>query len=188
MKVREIMSEPVLTCRSTDSLAQAAQLMWEHDCGAVPVLDGDDRLVGMITDRDICMACYTQGKPLWEMLVVLAMAKKVVSCRADDGIGVVEQLMREHQIRRLPVVDEDGELVGLLSLSDLARSAGTTGREYGLAGIVTHTLATICRPNNVEVHTSRMGDGRLSTSAPSNLAERFGMTAPNPFVVHRAEH
>ncbi len=77
MNVSDLMTTAVKSCVIGDSLQRAAQLMWENDCGVVPVLDGEGRVVGMITDRDICMAAYTHGQALWQLPVSGAMAKQV---------------------------------------------------------------------------------------------------------------
>jgi len=77
MRVEQLMNQPVHTCRRTDSLNRAAQLMWDNDCGVLPVVDDRGLLAGVITDRDICMASYTQGRSLLELVVERAMAKKV---------------------------------------------------------------------------------------------------------------
>jgi CBS domain-containing protein len=94
--------------------------MWDHDCGCIPVVDNEGKLVGMITDRDICMAAYTQGKPLAEIAVSTAMAPRAYTCALTDSVGSAEKLMAAKQVRRLPVVDKQGRLVGLLSLHDIA--------------------------------------------------------------------
>ena len=104
-------------------LDQAARLMWDGNCGSVPIVDGTGRAIAMLTDRDICMAAYTQGKPLHEISVGIAMSKSLQSCALEDTIEHVERLMAEHQIRRIPVLDPAGRPVGMLSLSDLARVA-----------------------------------------------------------------
>jgi CBS domain-containing protein len=123
MKVEQIMNRNVKVCRPQDSLNKAAQIMWDEPCGAVPVIDDQHKPVGFLTDRDICMAAYTQGKPLHELRVETAMARKVVSCVAEDDLGSAAGLMRQHRTRRLPVIDRNGALVGLLSLDDLACEA-----------------------------------------------------------------
>lgn len=146
MHIEELMTKPVFTCRPTDSLRAAAQLMWDHDCGVIPVVDADDRLVGMITDRDVCMAAFTQGKPLEALGVEGAMARQVFSVGPDQTIGDAEKLMAEKQVRRLPVVDAAGKPVGIVSLNDLARAADRPGRlKDGLAKVL-HTLAAVCQP------------------------------------------
>lgn len=121
MKVEEMMSTRVETCRMGDTLARAAQLMWDTDCGVVPVIDDESHVVGMVTDRDVCMAAYTQGKPLWQIPVSSACSRKVYACRLNDSLQTAENLMRVAQVRRLPVVDEDGQLWGVVSLGDLAQ-------------------------------------------------------------------
>ena len=123
MKVEQIMNHDVKFCRPQDSLCSAAQIMWEQPCGALPVVDDASRPIGFLTDRDICMAAYTQGKPLPELRVETAMARKVVTCRAADDIRKAADLMRQSHTRRIPVVDRDGTLVGLLTLDDLACEA-----------------------------------------------------------------
>jgi CBS domain-containing protein len=152
MRVDQIMTRNVRTCRPGDTLSTAAQMMWEADCGCVPVVDeADARLVGIITDRDICMAGYTQGRPLSGIRVDSAMARQVHSCRPTDSLGEALNILRQRQIRRLPVVDNGDHLVGMLSLADAAREAV---REHGRKGRdVTDTrigevLEAICIPRS----------------------------------------
>lgn len=122
MRVEKIMSRQVSTCAPCDSLEHAASLMWNSDCGCLPVVaDNDSRLLeGIITDRDICMAALFQGKALRDLRVEEAMARKLLTCRASDDVQEAQRLMENHQIRRLPVVDNEGELIGILSLADIA--------------------------------------------------------------------
>jgi CBS domain-containing protein len=124
MKVADLMSRPVETCRVEDSLNTAAQQMWEHNCGCVPVVDAVGKPVGMVTDRDICMAAYTQGKPLAEISVSTAMSRQIHTCAPTDSISAGEKVMAEKQVRRLPVIDKEGRLVGVLSLHDIATRGG----------------------------------------------------------------
>jgi CBS domain-containing protein len=131
MKVEQLMVRNVQTCRADDNLMRPAQIMWENDCGVVPVAaagDGSARIVGMLTDRDICMAAYTQGLALKDISVGSSMSKQVCSCRPTDTIGVALKVMETNQVRRLPVVDQDDQVVGLLSLADIGREAQ---REHG---------------------------------------------------------
>jgi CBS domain-containing protein len=149
--VSEIMTSKVASCVETDTLADAARLMGEVDCGAIPVVAqaASRRLIGIVTDRDICMAAYRMGKPLAEIRVHDAMTAPVRTCSADASPSEAEYVMRDAGVRRLPVVDERGTLVGLLSLADLAREAEHERRlrqpvvnqiEIGA------TLAAICAP------------------------------------------
>src|SRR5208282_6872862 len=119
MKVEQLMKRDVKVCRTDDTLNSATRLMWECDCGCIPVIstDGDGALVGIVTDRDVAIAAYTQGKPLSAIPVSTAMARNVIACHASDGISQAEALMRDNQVRRLPVVDRQERLVGILSLN-----------------------------------------------------------------------
>jgi len=144
------MSKQVKSCSPEDTLDAAARLMWDNDCGCVPVCtrDGLDRAVGVITDRDICMAAMFQGKPLRDLRVSDAMCKKLQICGPRDSLGEAERIMREARIRRLPVVDEQGGLIGMITLADLAREAArerTTARQEITETEVGDTLAAICQ-------------------------------------------
>jgi CBS domain-containing protein len=121
MRIHEIMSQPVITAPTTCALDAAARLMWEFDCGIVPVVGPDGCLAGVITDRDICMAAYTQDKPLSAIQVTSAMTKRVLSLRVDDAIEAAERVMRDNQIRRVPVLDPERRPVGMVAMNDIAR-------------------------------------------------------------------
>ncbi len=126
MKVEQLMTRNVETCRADDFVNRAAQIMWEHDCGVVPVVaagNGDARIVGMLTDRDICMAAYTQGCALADIPVASAMSHHVATCRPSDAVAVALKVMETNQVHRLPVVDQDDQVVGMLSLADIGREA-----------------------------------------------------------------
>jgi CBS domain-containing protein len=153
MKVGQLMMRTVKTCRPADALSAAARVMWEHDCGCVPVVvdeGGGARVVGMLTDRDICMAAYTQGRPLQAIKVASAMSHRVCSCRDTDSLMVALNVLRTNQLHRLPVVDADDHLIGLLSLADIAREAD---REHGRSKVevkdddVAKATEAICRPH-----------------------------------------
>jgi CBS domain-containing protein len=148
MKVEHIMNREVKTCGAQDSLNKAAQIMWDTPCGAVPVVDEQGRPVGFLTDRDVCMAAYTQNKPLTELPVERAMARTPVCCAAEGDLDSAAQLMRQHRTRRVPVVDGNGILVGLLTLDDLACEAARPlrgGRNDTLGGLVLEVLLSINR-------------------------------------------
>jgi CBS domain-containing protein len=121
MKAEDWMTRDVRTCRPETSMNEAAHLMWARDCGVLPVLGADGRVVGMITDRDLCMGAYLQGKALANLTVADSMTRTVFSCLASDPIEEVIRRMGDEQVRRVPVLDARGQLVGVLSLSDLAR-------------------------------------------------------------------
>jgi CBS domain-containing protein len=150
MKVEQLMQRSVRTCRPDDPLERATQLMWEHDCGAIVVVDDAGRAVGMVTDRDACMAAYTQGKPLSALPVSAAMSQTVQSCRPADTVAEAARIMQAAQVRRLPVVGDGDATIGVLSLNDIARQAvrDAGSRKSGriTAGDVAGTLAAVCAP------------------------------------------
>jgi CBS domain-containing protein len=158
MTIGDIMSRPAVVCRPGDTLEDAARLMWECDCGVVPVVDEDNRVAGMVTDRDICMAAYTKGKTLGALKVSEAMARNVCTCRQDDTVESAERLMRNRQVRRLPVVDREGHPIGIVSIGDIARLA-TAGQPRGerVEREVAQSLAEISRPRQTLQSGGRPG-------------------------------
>jgi CBS domain-containing protein len=164
MRVEQIMNQPPVSCRVHDTLNSAAQLMWEHDFGAIPVLGNDDRIIGIVTDRDICMAAYTTGRPLHAIPVHDAMAKEVFTCKPDDSVEDAEHLMGEKQIRRLPVLNDAGQLVGMLSLGDIAREFGASRRKSVIRELV-QTLAAVCTPRAQSIELARSPRSTASASA-----------------------
>jgi len=148
MIARDLMTQPVVACDVNETLARAATLMWDHDCGAIAVTRGDDgRLVGVITDRDICMAALTQGRRLDEILVNAAMAHEPIAASPETTSDELERMMADNQIRRVPVIDERGAPIGMVSLADLALESvqPDTNIRHGVAKLA-HTLAAIERP------------------------------------------
>jgi len=119
--VQELMSSPAVSCQLSDSLNRAAQIMWDHDCGCVPVVDPLNHVVGIVTDRDVCMGAYTQGRALFDIAVSSVCTRELHTIGPHDSLDHAQAVMAKHQVRRLPVVSADGQLVGVLSLSDLAR-------------------------------------------------------------------
>lgn len=143
MKAGELMTRDVRTCSADDSLERAAHVMWTHDVGCLVVIDGDRRPVGMITDRDIAMAAYIQGVRLLDAHVASAMASRVVTCSPSTSLVELENIMRSSQIRRVPVVDSSGELVGIVALGDIARSAQSSPLKVAESPGLARTLAGI---------------------------------------------
>ena len=146
MRVDEIMTHPVTTVSVDARLNEVARLMWDRDCGVIPLVNGEGRLAGIITDRDIAMAAYTQGKPLAEIAARSAMAADVLSCPAAASVETAERVMSEGRVRRVPVVDNDGRPVGLVSMNDLARLASRRHKAAVDRELV-DTLAAICEPH-----------------------------------------
>ena len=119
MKVKEVMTSPIQTCAPGTNLAAVATMMWDSDCGALPVVDHDGKVVGVITDRDICIAVATKGRPAAEITVWETTTGKAYSIRPDQDVKEALHLMEKEKVRRLPVVDEDGTVLGMLSMNDL---------------------------------------------------------------------
>jgi len=154
MKVAEVMTAKVQRCAPDDSLASAAQLMWDNDCGWLPVCtgsDGEARAVGLITDRDICMCALFERQALSALRVRQAMTQRVLACQPSDSVEQAERVMQQGQVRRLPVLSAEGRLLGIVSLADLARTATRDGGTRVLGRDISdseigQTLAAICKP------------------------------------------
>jgi CBS domain-containing protein len=149
VNVFEVMTRRVWSCRPDDTLAAAASAMWEHDVGCLPVVDAGGVVVGMITDRDICMAAFTRGARLVDVDVASVMSRRLYACAPEHTVAQAEEIMRIDQVRRTPVIDARGRLLGILSLGDLAREAcHQKRRKYGeaLDAEVTTTLAAVSEP------------------------------------------
>ena len=170
MKVQDWLSPAAITCRPEESLQRAAQLLWEHDLGAVPVVDGEQKLLGILTDRDLCMAAFTRGSGLHGHSVASAMSKTVYTLTPKDSLAKAHTLLRTHQIRRAPVVDAQGVLVGVLTLGDLALESAKLGKiKRRKAGIeVAATLAAIVTPRAVvQVAASTAGSTTQAVIQPA---------------------
>jgi CBS domain-containing protein len=147
MRVDEIMTRPARTCHAQDSLSIAAHHMWEADCGAIAVINDEGKLMGMITDRDICMAALLQGQPIADIPVHLVMSRHIYAVEPRQTVEDVERLMAAHQVRRIPVVGGDGKPVGMVSTNDLTREAAKpqSALRNGVTRLI-QTLALICQP------------------------------------------
>ncbi|HTV21870.1 MAG TPA: CBS domain-containing protein [Polyangiaceae bacterium] len=146
LSVEEIMTDAVAFCSPDESINAAARQMWEHDCGAVPVVEAG-KLVGIITDRDICMAAYTQGRPLTAIAIRDVMPHHVHTCRSSDTLERAASLMADAQVRRLPVVDADRHLLGMVSMADIARSAPVLGQREAAELVFQLTRTISQRPH-----------------------------------------
>ena len=165
MKVAELMVGEVIACSPDDMLNRAAQIMWENDCGCVPVVDRAARLVAMLTDRDVCMAAYTRGGTLKDIRVSAAMSNELFACRPDDDLQSAMKMMRDRQVRRIPVGDDKGRLVGVLSLNDVARAIA---RKATTKAAAADTLVKICAPHS---HADKpQTNGRHSVPASNHEA------------------
>lgn len=123
MILQDVLTPRVKSCHPETDLAAAVKMMWDGDCGAVPVVDTDRRVVGMITDRDICIAAATRATAPANIRASEVMSSEVLTCRSDEDVRGALTTMKDHRVRRLPVVDQQRRLVGIVSLNDLVAHA-----------------------------------------------------------------
>src|SRR5947208_13627561 len=117
MKVEDVMTRDVQSCTQETDLAAAAMLMWERDCGTLPVVDEGGRVVGMITDRDICMAAATKHQDIAGVSVGEVTTRQVYSCSPETDVREALKMFQQALVRRLPVFDEGGKLRGIWSMN-----------------------------------------------------------------------
>jgi len=155
-RARDLMTRNVITCKRFERLSEAAQRMWEHDLGALPVVDDDGAPVGMLTDRDVCMAAYTRGVALEHLLVEGAMSRTIRTRKTTDTLRSLMDAMAMHQVRRMPIVSEEGKLVGIVTLADVARLAqAPTALSHEARAWVPGVLAGITEPTPTRANTAR---------------------------------
>lgn len=123
LRARDVMTTTVTTVHPNDSVQYAAHLMAECDCGAIPVVDWKGRILGMITDRDITVRVVANGLHSAYAQVASSMTNAAFACHMNDSIDSCMRLMAQHQIRRIPIVDEQNRVVGIISQGDLAQHA-----------------------------------------------------------------
>lgn len=143
LSVNDLMNSEPRTVRPDDSLSLAAKALWDGNCGGLPVVDEERHPVGFLTDRDIAMSGAMQGRPLHELSVSSSMSGRCVTVSAAAGAARMHELMREHKVRRLPVVDGGGVLVGMVSVSDLVSHVAAQPRATKQAGELRRTLGEL---------------------------------------------
>jgi CBS domain-containing protein len=143
MQVKELMTKDVSFCNPGTSAAAAAEIMWTRNCGVLPVLEDHRQVVGIVTDRDLFIALGTQNHNASELPVGAIMHREPAICAPDDDVRNALKTMAEEQVHRLPVVDEFGELKGILSMSDIVLQA-KAGSNGALKDDVIRTLKAIC--------------------------------------------
>lgn len=154
MRVDQVMSKPAMTCLREGRLDDAVRIMWENDVGVVPAVDADGRLAGILTDRDACMAAFTNSKDPHGIPLAQVLTTAVVSCRPGDSLETAQQLMAARRVRRIPVVDEQLRPIGLLSLDDIARQAVKHPAPDEMRRVV-ETLAAACQPRQRGLHVDK---------------------------------
>jgi CBS domain-containing protein len=150
LSVEQVMAPKPICCHPDTRLHDAAALLWKQDVGVLPVVSAtsEGQVCAMITDRDIAMAAYTQGRPLHEIHVRSACSGPVRSCRPSDDLAEALAIMADGAVRRLVVVDEGNHPIGVISLSDIARVASAPrASRNALERAVCQTLSSITTPN-----------------------------------------
>ena len=144
MIVRDYMTTRVKSCTADTDLGTVATMMWDGDCGVVPVISDNQNVVGMITDRDICIAAATRGTSPSNIQVRDVMSGDVFACVPDDDVRTALKIMRDQRVRRLPVIDRDERLAGIVSLNDLATGAECREGANVPGDAFLETLKAIC--------------------------------------------
>jgi CBS domain-containing protein len=146
MKVKELMTTSPAACTLTNTLADAGGMMWQHDCGVLPIVAEGGKVVGLITDRDICMAGVLNGRQLAHIAVKEVTSDKVFTCTPDDDVRAALKTMQDNKVRRLPVVTADGALQGILSINDIVLRADEPDKKTPAISYsdVVKTFKSIC--------------------------------------------
>lgn len=119
MKVKDMMTPSVVTCGPETNVGAAVEYMWKRNCGMLPVVDVNNKLIGVVTDRDICIALGTRNRLPGDLAVGEIATREVFTCRPNDDIHEALEIMAKKQVRRLPVVDKEGASQGILSMDDV---------------------------------------------------------------------
>lgn len=178
MNVKEAMSSPVATCRPETTLAAAGLRMLRQDCGVLPVVDDVNGLIGIITDRDICVAVSTRTQHAHALPVETAMATRLHTVGPDDTLLHALDVMRHGRVHRLPVLDADSNLVGLISINDIVLLTGaaevrTTGPGVEEVMAALREIRAHWRPrinDDVSVHPIVPSERHTSTSLAPVMA------------------
>jgi CBS domain-containing protein len=184
--VKDLMTAPARTVRSDDTLYLAAEAMWEGDCGGVPVVDGNGKLSGFVTDRDITMCAAIQGRTLHELPVTAAMSFDAASVTADESVGHAHGLLRERQVRRLPVVDEAGAVLGVLSLADLVRDAAAHPTARSRTQDLRATVAAVSATPGSPVPAATRSARAAKKGAKAKATAKRAVKTTSPKAVKKA--
>jgi CBS domain-containing protein len=158
MKVKEVMTRDVVTCDPRSNIADAAWKMWERDCGVLPIVSGS-KVVGMITDRDIAMAVGTKDRSAREIEVAEVVPTEVHACHEDDDVETALEIMGQEQVRRLPVVDDEEALRGIVSMNDILLMTKDAGAQAG-SRISSEEVLTTCR--DISQHRKEVEQARTA--------------------------
>jgi CBS domain-containing protein len=154
MKVRDVMMRTPASCSTDTNLAAAVEILWNRNCGFLPVVNAQGKVVGVVTDRDICIALGTRNRLAGEVKVGAVISGKLLACGPDDDVRTALATMAQEKVRRLPVIGNDGMLQGILSMDDavLHAEAGRPGKAADLSDEdVAETLKKLYQPQVPEL-------------------------------------
>jgi len=123
MQVKDVMVRTPASCGPQTNLGEAAAILWNRNCGILPIVDSQQQVTGVVTDRDLCIAMGTRNRLPGEVSLAQVASGKVYSCRSDEAIPGALEIMARHKVRRLIVVDSQGRLEGILSMDDIVLHA-----------------------------------------------------------------
>lgn len=162
MRVEELMTRPVAFCNPATNAAVAAEIMWNQNCGVLPVAEDGGRAVGIVTDRDLFIALGTTNRRAADIPVGEVMQTELACCVPEDDIRTALKTMAKRKLHRLPVVDKSGMLKGIVSMNDIVLRA--EGEAAGLSGDVVRTMKAICE------HPQRQESGEPQPTARPAVA------------------
>jgi CBS domain-containing protein len=152
MIVKDVMNSAPATCAPDANLAAVIATMRDRNCGFVPVVDSHGSIVGVITDRDVCIATSSTHRPLTRVSAKETMSHPVFSCFQDENLKTVLVTMGKHHVRRLPVLNKTGHLEGVLSIDDIVQAP--MRRDGPTAEDIVAALKQICAARSLEPATA----------------------------------
>jgi len=163
MKVEDVMMRTPAFCSSETDLGAATELLWSRNCGILPIVNAQQKVVGVVTDRDLCIALGTRNRPAGQVTVGQVASGQVYSCQVEDDIHAALETMARHKVRRLPVLSNEGRLEGILSMDNIVLHADSSGAgkptELGARDIIV-TLKRIYGPQVPQVVETRAAMAR----------------------------
>ena len=155
MKVFEVMTIDVGFCYLEDNLTRVAEIMWQKDCGIIPVVTAEKHVVSVITDRDICIAAATRSRKTSQIKASEMNLRPIIVCAMEDDVKDVLRRMRKYKVKRLCVTNENKELLGIISLSDILLKAG---EKKSVRKLIFSTLHAIAKPAPIVLREENVAD------------------------------
>jgi CBS domain-containing protein len=155
MKVFEVMTIDVGFCYLEDNLTKVAEIMWQKDCGIIPVVTAEKHVVGVITDRDICIAAASRNQQTSQIKASEMNFRPIIVCAMEDDVKDVLRRMRKYKVKRLCVTNDNKELLGIISLSDILLKAG---EKKSVRKLIFSTLNAIAKPAPIVLREENTAD------------------------------